>query len=160
MTNPVSQMQSRPSARSPAEQASSREQGLALARRRQAARRRRNGRIRKVVGTIALLAFLGPFGVIYTQLAAGRDPVLSTSSKASGTSSTVAMAPGSPSASASSVLARRRAADQARAAQLQASAKRRAAAAAAAQQAQQAAAAQQAQQAAAAAPAPVKTQQS
>ena len=53
-----------------------REEGLAMAARRKAARRRRTGRIRKAVAVVAVAAFLGPFTVIYTQLANGKDPEL------------------------------------------------------------------------------------
>jgi hypothetical protein len=53
-----------------------REQGLRIAARRKAARRRRTSRIRKAVVTVAVAAFLGPFAVIYTQLANGKDPAL------------------------------------------------------------------------------------
>lgn len=52
----------------------SREAGLALAEERKAARRRRTGRIRKTVAVVAVAAFIGPFSVIYTQMADGPDP--------------------------------------------------------------------------------------
>src|SRR4051794_41360781 len=65
-----------------------REEGLAIAAQRKAARGRRTGRIRKVVAVVAVSAFIGPFAFIYTQMAAGKDPALATTQGASnGTSS-------------------------------------------------------------------------
>ena len=54
----------------------SREEALALAAQRKAARRQRTNRIRKIVATIAVAAFIGPFAVIYGHVAAGKDPAL------------------------------------------------------------------------------------
>lgn len=51
-----------------------REEALALAARRKAARHRRTSRIRKAVVTVAVAAFIGPFAVIYGNVASGKDP--------------------------------------------------------------------------------------
>jgi hypothetical protein len=78
-----------------------REEGLAIAAGRKAARARRTGRIRKAVVVLAVSAFLTPFGVIYGQMAAGKDPALastqtvaatSTASTSSGTSASTSSA--------------------------------------------------------------------
>lgn len=55
-----------------------REEGVAIASERKAARRRRTGRLRKTVAVIAACAFIGPFGIIATRMAAGKDPALAT----------------------------------------------------------------------------------
>ena len=57
----------------------SREQALAIAARRKAERQRRTGRIRKGVAVLAVCAFIGPFAVIYEQIASGKDPGLAAS---------------------------------------------------------------------------------
>jgi hypothetical protein len=62
-----------------------RDQALAIAAERKAARRHRTGRIRKTVAALAVAAFLGPFAVIYTQLAAGHDPALANSNPVAAT---------------------------------------------------------------------------
>ena len=59
-----------------------REQALGIAERRMAARRWRTRRLRHVIAVFSIAAFIGPFGVIYTQLASGRDPVLSSTQTA------------------------------------------------------------------------------
>ncbi|MEA2425665.1 MAG: hypothetical protein QOH13_2075 [Thermoleophilaceae bacterium] len=69
-----------------------REQALAIAASRKAARRARTSRIRRTIAVIGAVAFLGPFGVIYTQLASGHDPALGT------TTQTVASTPSAPAA--------------------------------------------------------------
>jgi hypothetical protein len=66
----------------------SREEALAIANARVAARARRTMRIRKGVVVLALAAFLGPFAVIFEQVAAGTDPGLASTS-----STTAASAP-------------------------------------------------------------------
>jgi hypothetical protein len=53
-----------------------REEGMALAAERNAARKRRTARIRRTVAVIAAVAFIGPFGVIYMNVADGKDPAL------------------------------------------------------------------------------------
>jgi hypothetical protein len=53
-----------------------REEALAIASERKARRRARTSRIRKLVATLAVAAFIGPFAVIYDNVAAGRDPAL------------------------------------------------------------------------------------
>jgi hypothetical protein len=53
-----------------------REEGLAIASQRKEARRRRTARIRKTVAVLAVAAFIGPFGFLYQQMAAGKDPSL------------------------------------------------------------------------------------
>ena len=58
-------------------------EAVALGRQVKAARRRRTNRLRKGVVAIAAAAFLGPFAVIYTQVAAGRDPALVADEKVS-----------------------------------------------------------------------------
>ena len=55
-----------------------REQALRIAERRKAARRWRTQRLRRGIAVVSIVAFIGPFGVIYTQLAAGNDPALSS----------------------------------------------------------------------------------
>jgi peptidoglycan/LPS O-acetylase OafA/YrhL len=62
-----------------------REQGLAIAARRKAARRRRTARIRRSVAVLAVAAFVGPFAVIYTQLADGHDPALAANNAVAAT---------------------------------------------------------------------------
>src|SRR5258705_6064959 len=59
-----------------------REQALAIAERRKAARRARTTRIRRGIAVLSAAAFVAPFGVIYTQLAAGHDPALSNNQAA------------------------------------------------------------------------------
>ena len=71
-----------------------RAEGLAIASQRKEARRRRTTRIRKTVAVLAAAAFIGPFGFLYQQLAAGNDPALA------GTQS-VAMKPATTTSSAS-----------------------------------------------------------
>jgi hypothetical protein len=53
-----------------------REEALAIAAERKAARGARTSRIRKLVATLAVAAFIGPFAVIYENVAAGKDPAL------------------------------------------------------------------------------------
>jgi hypothetical protein len=53
-----------------------REEALAIASERKAARRARTSRIRKLVATLTVAAFIGPFAVIYNNVAAGKDPAL------------------------------------------------------------------------------------
>jgi hypothetical protein len=69
----------------------SREQALAIAERRKAARHMRTFRIRRAIAVAAVAAFIGPFGFIYAQLATGHDPALASgtavASTASGTTS-------------------------------------------------------------------------
>src|SRR5882757_1226988 len=55
-----------------------REEALRIAERRKAARRWRTQRLRRGIAVVSVVAFIGPFGVIYTQLAAGNDPALSS----------------------------------------------------------------------------------
>jgi hypothetical protein len=55
-----------------------REEALAIASERKAARRVRTSRIRKLVATLAVAAFIGPFAVIYNNIAAGKDPALTS----------------------------------------------------------------------------------
>src|ERR1700704_4015135 len=71
-----------------------REQALRIAARRKAARRRRTGRLRRGISVVSFAAFVGPFGVIYSQLAAGHDPALSSSHTAAtpGSGTTVSAA--------------------------------------------------------------------
>jgi hypothetical protein len=69
-----------------------REQALAIAASRKAARRARTSRIRRTIAVIGAVAFIGPFGVIYTQLASGHDPALAT------TTQTVASTPSTSAA--------------------------------------------------------------
>src|SRR5205823_1931731 len=69
--------------------AMTREQALRVAERRKAARRARTSRIRRTIAVIAVCAFTGPFGFIYTQMAAGRDPALTTTNKTTVAKSTV-----------------------------------------------------------------------
>jgi hypothetical protein len=59
-----------------------REQALRIAERRKAVRRMRNRRLRRAITVVSIAAFIGPFGVIYAQLAAGHDPALSSSANA------------------------------------------------------------------------------
>ena len=51
-----------------------REEALAIAAERKAARHARNGRIRRLTAAIAIAAFIGPFGAIYMQFADGQSP--------------------------------------------------------------------------------------
>jgi hypothetical protein len=68
-----------------------REEGLAIAAQRRAARGRRTSHIRKAVATVAAAAFLGPFAVIYINLTAGKDPALAaTTSPAQSTTTSQA----------------------------------------------------------------------
>lgn len=60
---------------------------MALAAGRKAARRQRTGRIRRAVAVVAVAAFLGPFGVIYGHVAAGKDPALVATTSGSTTTS-------------------------------------------------------------------------
>src|SRR3954471_5030823 len=53
-----------------------REEELALAEDRKVARRLRTSRIRRLVATVAAAAFIGPFALIYGNVAAGKDPAL------------------------------------------------------------------------------------
>jgi len=62
-----------------------REEGLAIAAGRKAARARRTSRIRKAVVVVTITAFLTPFGVIYGQMAAGKDPALASTQAAAAT---------------------------------------------------------------------------
>lgn len=55
-----------------------REEALAIAADHEAARHRRTSRIRKLVATLAVAAFIGPFAVIYNNVSAGKDPALPT----------------------------------------------------------------------------------
>jgi hypothetical protein len=57
-----------------------REEALAIASERKAARRCRTSRIRKLVAALAVAAFIGPFAVIYNHMAAGKDPALAAQS--------------------------------------------------------------------------------
>jgi hypothetical protein len=113
-----------------------REQALAIAEQRKAARRRRTRLIRHAVVAASIAAFVGPFGVIYTQLAAGRDPALSTKQTvttvaSTSTSSTSAIASASARRATASASARRATASQRAAARRAAAAKVAAAASAA-----------------------------
>jgi cytoskeletal protein RodZ len=63
---------------SPAPTKPTREQALAIAERRKAARRTRTRRIRRAIAVIGVAAFIGPFAVIFTQLASGHDPALAS----------------------------------------------------------------------------------
>ena len=65
-----------------------REQALAIAARRKAARQRRTSRIRRFVAALAVAVFVAPFGVIYTQMADGRDPAPATVAHVSTSTST------------------------------------------------------------------------
>src|SRR4051812_4266367 len=58
-----------------------REEALTVAAQRKAARGRRTSRIRKTVATLAVAAFIGPFAVIYTGVAAGKDAALAATSQ-------------------------------------------------------------------------------
>jgi hypothetical protein len=60
-----------------------REEALAIAAGRKAARARRTGRIRRWIAVVSVAAFVGPFGFIYTQLASGHDPALASQAVAS-----------------------------------------------------------------------------
>jgi hypothetical protein len=64
-----------------------REEALRIAERRKAARRWRNRRLRRAITVFSIAAFIGPFGVIYAQLAAGHDPALSSTQTAAATGS-------------------------------------------------------------------------
>jgi hypothetical protein len=70
-----------------------REQALRMAEGRKAARRWRNRRLRRAITVVSVAAFIGPFGIIYTQLAAGRDPALSSAQTTAATSSGASAAP-------------------------------------------------------------------
>jgi cytoskeletal protein RodZ len=122
-----------------------REHALQIAERRKAARRRRIQRLRRGITMVSVAAFIGPFGVIYAQLAAGRDPALSTTQTAATT--------GSGATASASTSATRAAAAARAAARTDAAAKAAAAATAAT-------AAQTTQTTQTASPAPVTTQQS
>jgi hypothetical protein len=65
-----------------------REQALAIAERHKAIRRSRTRRIRRAIAVLAVGAFIGPFGVIFTRVAAGHDPALSTNKAVAGVAST------------------------------------------------------------------------
>jgi hypothetical protein len=65
-----------------------REQALRIAEQRKAARRARTRRMRRAIAVASVAAFVGPFGVIYTQLAAGHDPALATTNSVASTQST------------------------------------------------------------------------
>src|SRR4051794_31985410 len=116
----------------------SRDEALKVAAARKVARRRRTSRIRKAIATVAVAAFIGPFGVIYTQMAAGRDPGLAyvralTPSAPSSLATGTATASASVKREAASIAAERRAAARARskaAAAKRAAARKKAAAAA------------------------------
>src|SRR5258705_4574691 len=79
-----------------------REQALAIAARRKAARRARTTRIRRAIAVVSIAAFVAPFGVIYTQLAGGHDPSLSSNQGVSATSTAAASSGSSASAAPSS----------------------------------------------------------
>lgn len=64
-----------------------REEALAVAAQRKAARQHRTGRIRKTVAGIAVAAFVGPFAVIYANVASGKDPALANNVTAVATAS-------------------------------------------------------------------------
>jgi hypothetical protein len=53
-----------------------REQALRIAEGRKSERRWRTRRLRRGITVFSVAAFIGPFGVIYAQLASGRDPTL------------------------------------------------------------------------------------
>jgi hypothetical protein len=76
-----------------------REEALAIASQRKAARHRRTTRIRKTVAILTAAAFIGPFGVIYSQVASGKDPGLAATSTSQ--SATTASTSTSQSTSAS-----------------------------------------------------------
>src|SRR4051812_9632196 len=93
-----------------------REEGLAIAAQRKAARGRRTGRIRKAVAVVAVSAFIGPFAFIYSQMAAGKDPALAaTQAVASNASSSLGQGRSSATAAASRQAAAKKAAAAARA---------------------------------------------
>jgi hypothetical protein len=81
-----------------------REHALRIAERRKAARRWRTRRLRRGITVFSIVAFIGPFGVIYSQLAAGNDPALSTTQTAatdrSGTTAAAASAAAAKAAAA------------------------------------------------------------
>lgn len=78
-----------------------REEGLAIANARKAARARRTERIRKAVAVLAVAAFIGPFSVIYVRMATGNDPALATTGTVSSTASrSLSQGTGSATASA------------------------------------------------------------
>ncbi len=90
-----------------------REEALAIAARRKAARRARTSRLRRWIAVVSVIAFIGPFGVIYAQIASGRDPALAgtqavataaaakTSTAATGSTSTGSTSDNSGSTSSS-----------------------------------------------------------
>jgi hypothetical protein len=84
-----------------------REEALRIAERRKAARRWRTQRLRRGITVFSVAAFLGPFGVIFTQLAAGHDPALSSTQTAattwSGTTAPAAAAKAATAAPAQTV---------------------------------------------------------
>jgi hypothetical protein len=77
-----------------------REEGLAIASAKKAALRRRTARLRKTVAVVAVCAFVGPFGLIYARMAAGKDPALATT-QASATKVSSSLSQGTASATAS-----------------------------------------------------------
>jgi hypothetical protein len=112
-----------------------REEGLALAARRKAARGRRTGRIRRAIAVIGVAAFIGPFAVIYTQLAEGRDPALAnTQAVAAVVSTSTTTAASSSTASAAKAAAAKAAAAKKAASATKAAARKAAPAAVTTQQ--------------------------
>jgi hypothetical protein len=75
----------------------SREEALRIAEAKKAGRRRRTQRIRRFVAVVAAAAFIGPLGIIGTQMAAGSDPALVA--KQTPSTSTQSSAPQSQSTS-------------------------------------------------------------
>jgi hypothetical protein len=69
-----------------------REQALRIAERRKAARRWRNRRMRRAIAVVSVAAFIGPFGIIYTQLASGNDPALASTKVVATTSASATQA--------------------------------------------------------------------
>ena len=65
-----------------------REEAMAVAAHRKAARHRRTSRIRKTVATLAVAAFIGPFAVIYSNVTSGKDPALANTVTAVASAST------------------------------------------------------------------------
>ena len=59
----------------------SREHALRIAEWKKAAMHRRTRRIRNTVAVVAVAAFLGPFGLITAEVAAGHGPALANSTK-------------------------------------------------------------------------------
>jgi hypothetical protein len=86
-----------------------REHALRIAERRKAARRWRTRRLRRGIAVFSVVAFIGPFGVIYTQLAAGNDPALTNTQTAatarSGTTGSAASAAAAKDAAAANAAA-------------------------------------------------------